>query len=69
MGDLLARLHAGPTGDLEQDRAIMRRAVHEIQWLRAQLEDARTARIGHHLPPDEYHGKEPIIDPSYGWGD
>jgi hypothetical protein len=70
MDDLLAKLHAGPTGNLEQDGATMQRAAHEIQWLQAQLENARSlTRTGHHLRSDEYHGKEPVIDPSYGWSD
>jgi hypothetical protein len=41
MDDLLAKLHAGPTGDAQQDRATMLRAAHEIQRLQAQLQDAR----------------------------
>ena len=41
MDDLLAKLHAGPSGDAQQDRATMLRAAHEIQRLQAQLQDAR----------------------------
>jgi hypothetical protein len=39
--DLLAKLHAGPSGDAQQDRATMLRAAHEIQRLQAQLQNAR----------------------------
>ena len=70
MDDLLAKLHAGPTGDLEQDRTTMRRAAHEIRRLQAQIEGAKTQKFPEHrLQSEEYHGKEPIIDPVYGWGD
>jgi hypothetical protein len=41
MDDLLAKLHAGPSGDTQQDRATMLRAAHEIQRLQVQLQDAR----------------------------
>jgi hypothetical protein len=41
MDDLLAKLHAGPSGDAQQGRATVLRAAHEIQRLQAQLKDAR----------------------------
>ena len=41
MDDLFAKLHAGPSGDAQQDRATMLRAAHESQRLQAQLQDAR----------------------------
>jgi hypothetical protein len=58
MDDLLAKLHAGPSGDAQQDRATMQRSAHEIQRLQAQLEDARNQRGARrpHLLPDENQG-------------
>jgi hypothetical protein len=44
MDDLLAKLHTGPSGDAQKDRATMLRAAHEIQRLQAQLQDARNQR-------------------------
>ena len=41
MDDLLAKLHAGPSGDVQQDRETMQRAAHEIKRLQVQLDDAR----------------------------
>jgi hypothetical protein len=69
MDDLLAKLRAGPSGNSEQDRAIMHRAAHEIQRLEVQLKDARNESTKLWRQPDEYHGLEPVSDPSYGWGD
>jgi hypothetical protein len=37
MDDLLAKLHAGPSGDAQQDRATMLRAAHEIQRLQGAV--------------------------------
>ena len=69
MDDLLAKLRAGPTGTSEQDRATMHRAAHEIQRLQVQLQDARNEGTKLGRQREEYCGKEPIVDPSYGWGD
>ena len=44
MDDLLARLHAGPSGNVQQDRETMQRAAHEIKRLQVQLEEARSPR-------------------------
>ena len=48
MDDLLASLHAGPTGNVQQDRETMQRAAHEIKRLQVQLEDARNPRGAPH---------------------
>jgi hypothetical protein len=69
MDDLLARLRAGPSGDAEQDRATMQRAVHELQRLQVQLEDARNQRGALGPQPHECQGQEPLMQANYGWGD
>ena len=48
MDDLLAKLHAGPSGDVQQDRETMQRAAHEIKRLQVQLEDARNPKGAPH---------------------
>ena len=48
MDDLLARLHAGPSGNVQQDRETMQRAAYEIKRLQVQLEDARNPRGAPH---------------------
>jgi hypothetical protein len=48
MDDLLARLHAGPSGNVQQDRETMQRAAHEIKRLQVQLEEARSPRGAPH---------------------
>jgi hypothetical protein len=48
MDDLLARLQAGPSGNVQQDRETMQRAAHEIKRLQVQLEEARSPRGAPH---------------------
>ena len=48
MDDLLEKLRAGPSGNVQQDRETMQRAAHEIKRLQVQLEDARNPRGAPH---------------------
>ncbi len=69
MDDLSCKLRAGPTGKSEQDRATMHRAAHELQRLQVQLQEGRNENMKLGRQADEYRGKEPVVDPYYGWGD